>query len=379
MARVHGSALEARNKPATRRQIADRLRRMVVSGELRPGAQLPIRTRIEQEFGASPATVQHAFDLLRHDGFIHVNGRQGTYVVEHPPHLYHFALVFNQHVSGHTANRLFQCLLSEAALYDGSRGDPRRISTHFGVEDHVDNLQMRHLRSAVRNHCLAGLIFPENPFTTRLASSFLGTAPGLPRVALIGDPTDSLAAVTFAPFAGRALDYLAKQGCQRIAVLSNLFDVTSVERFASDIRQHGMTTRPYWIQSVELPAAAAARRLVNLLFHRGQDERPDGFLITDDNLVEHAMGGLIDAGMRVPQDVQVVTHCNFPEAAPKVLPVKRLGYHIHDVMAAFLELLAEQQQGHKPGKRVVNPVFEDEISPPSSGMAIESVSACVSV
>lgn len=347
--------------PAARGQIAGGIRQRITSGLLAPGAQLPTRAQIEQEFSASPVTVQHGFDMLQRDGFIQVHGRQGTFVVKHPPHLYHFGLVLAQSRGNYTTNRLMQCLLNEAALYDGAHHDGRRISLHFGVEDHVDNLAMCRLRDAVRDHCLAGLIFPENPFSSRLASSSLGLAPNLPRVTLLAEPTDHFAAVNFAPLAGKALAYLAQRGCKRIAVLTNLANEVDVEQFTCAIQQHGMTTRPYWIQSVELAIAAAARRLVNLLFHAGQDERPDGFFITDDNLVEHAMGGLIAAGVRVPDDVQVVTHCNFPAAAPKVLPVKRLGYRIRDVMSACVDLLAAQQQGLPPGKRNVNPVFEEEM------------------
>ena len=356
---------------ATRGEIADSIRQQIVAGRLKPGTQLPTRAQIEKEHGASPATVQHAFDLLQRDGFIQVHGRQGTYVVDYPPHLYHYAMVFHQHLSGHTDNRLFQAMIRTAGRYDGTQPEPRRIATQHGVEDHVDNQQMRKLRHAVRNRSLAGLIFPENPFSTGLASSYLGLAPAMPRVSLLAAPTETFAAVAFEPMISKALDYLAQVGCRRVAVLSNLCDETSAEWLTSAIQQRGMTTRPYWIQAVHLMAPMAARRVVNLLFHGGQDERPDGFLITDDNLVEYAIGGLVDAAVQVPSELRVVAHCNFPVTAPTVLPVKRLGYRISDVMDACLELLAEQGQGKPPGLRLVNAVFEDEPTVPIGSRAME--------
>ena len=91
--------------------------------------------------------VQRAIDPLRREGF-----------------------VSSPHVDG---GRFFHALVHEAARYTGA--EPRRITVHYGVEDHSDNPAMELLGATVRAHTLAGLIFPEHPGTTRLGCSVLGT------------------------------------------------------------------------------------------------------------------------------------------------------------------------------------------------------------
>ena len=99
-----------------------------------------------------------------------------------------------------------------------------------------------------------------------------------------------------------------------------------------------------------------------------QMEYPDGLLIADDNLVEHAQMGIVDSGVRVGQELHLVIHANFPSAGPNVLPARRLGYDARTALSACLELLEEVRQGKPAGVRVVPAVFEDELSGEEPGV-----------
>ena len=345
----------------SRNLISDRLRERILSGEWPPGMQVPTRPELEREFGASPATVQHAFDLLRREEFVRVNGRQGTYVARFPPYRFHYGMVFRNRLGDGEVNRFYQALFEVAARYRGNEQEPRHVSVYTGVEDHVDNREMRQLLTLVRHHGLAGLIFPENPFSTRLAYSALGKVAGLPRVMVGGAPRDGLAAVRPLSFYDKAIDYLAQRGRRRVAVLTNAIDASQIDALRRAIESRGMATRPYWTQRVDLVAAVAARGVAHLLLHRGQEERPDALFITDDNLVEHACAGIVDAGVRVPEELEVVTHCNFPWRVPPVLPVRRLGYDAAAMLAACLDLIDDQRRGAPPGVRTIEPVFEEDL------------------
>jgi len=62
------------------RQIADELRRMVLSGEVAPGGKLPSNRQLMDRYGVAPQTVQSAFRLLKEEGLTYsVHGR-GTFV-----------------------------------------------------------------------------------------------------------------------------------------------------------------------------------------------------------------------------------------------------------------------------------------------------------
>ena len=74
--------------------ILEHIRNLIVSGELRPGEQVPVRISIEQQFQASSVTVQRVFDRLSKEGFVSIRGPEGTFVASHPPHLNRYAVVF---------------------------------------------------------------------------------------------------------------------------------------------------------------------------------------------------------------------------------------------------------------------------------------------
>lgn len=339
--------------------IAAAIRSRIVSGRLSPGARLPTRTEIEKEFDASPITVQHSIDVLRREGFAEPRGWGGTFVALHPPHLYHYAMVMTRSPAKHGWTRFFQALANEAARYDGSAQDPRRISLHTGVEDHPDNHEMRGLLTAVRNHCVAGLILPEHPAVTGLAFTALAREGAVPQVAFLREPQEGVSAVSFEPFEDLALDYLASCKCHRVAVISNPRTPSHWDAVVKAITARGMTTQPYWIQMVDLNSPACAQNVAHLLFSGKPEERPDALFITDDNLVEYCIAGIVQARVRVPDELHVAAHCNFPWSVPRVIPVKRLGYDARRVLAACLESLEEQRLTQRPVHRIVRAVFEE--------------------
>ena len=63
-------------------QIAERIRRSVLSGEYPPGGQIPSVRQLALEAAVNPNTVQHAFTDLEHEGIIISKGTQGRFVTE---------------------------------------------------------------------------------------------------------------------------------------------------------------------------------------------------------------------------------------------------------------------------------------------------------
>jgi DNA-binding LacI/PurR family transcriptional regulator len=351
--------------PRHHNELLNELRRRILTGELAPGSQLPTRLEWAEEFDASPHTLHRAVDLLRRDGFVHTVARKATYVAKYLPNRFHFAMVFGTRPSIHGEwNRFFQTLANAATHYDGSESEPRRISVHVGVDNHADNREMKSLLHALDTQSLAGLIFPEEPYGSGLAQTPLMTRPGIPRVAFRSQALGpDVAAVTFDGQALRdkALDHLAAQGCRRIAILGNFASPQDETLMANSVQARGMVMRPHWFLALPAERPECARKVAHLLLHEGQSERPDGMLIADDNLVEHAQMGIIDSGIRVGKDLHLVVHGNFPSPAPNVLPARRLGYDARTALSLCLELMEEVRQGKPAGLRVIPAVFEDEV------------------
>ena len=63
-------------------QLADRIKKAVLSGQYGPGQQIPAVRQLAMEAAVNPNTVQHAFAELEHEGLIVSQGTLGRFVTE---------------------------------------------------------------------------------------------------------------------------------------------------------------------------------------------------------------------------------------------------------------------------------------------------------
>ncbi len=346
----------------TRRQsrhaIVEELRREIIGGRYQPGAQFPTRAELETRYGASSVTIQRAIDCLKREDFLEVNGRQGTFVAEHLPHVFQFAMVFMQPPAGSLNSRFYTQLVGAASRYCGTEAEPRRISIYYSVDHEHENREYRELLEAAQAHRFAGMIAPEIPTTTKLVFSDLGACVDLPRVAFANheDLGHGWGGVGLRGFADLALDRLRDIGCKRVAVIGP----SSLQKLPEQLAHRGIETRPYWLHQLALDSAVTAVELAHLVFHEQQDERPDGLFIMDDNLTDHVLRGVLAAGVCVPEDLRIVSHCNFP-ADPCIVPIQRVGCSADEAIAAALDELERQRDGNAPNTQWIPARFEDEL------------------
>lgn len=339
--------------------IIEALREQIVSGELKPGGRMPTRDELEKHFGVSRMTLQRALDRLTRDGFIASRGSLGTFVAENPPHLSSYALVFHCTPDDPGWSRFWTALSNEAVTLERAR--PIKITCYYAVNGSTDCEDYQRLLHDVRARRLAGVIFSSMP--AGLMNTPLMEGMTIPRVAIMW-PTKICRMPAVYPdlrsFVDRALDSLAARGRRRVAVvgIGDIWWGEMGDYFVAGTKARGMEFRPYWAQMVD---PSNAKRAVHLLMHNEQKTRPDGLIIADDNLVEHATAGLLAAGARVPEDVEVVAHCNFPWPVPSVVPVQRLGFDARQIMAACLRTIDAQRRGESPPAFVsVGAQFEQE-------------------
>ena len=353
-------------KPSTdkRASILAKLRQRIVGGEWSPGGRLPIRAELEQQFGVSGVTMQKALDQLKRDGFTYGKRRWGTFVAENPPHLSRYGIVFSGRPgTSRVWVRFWSALINEAANLQESRS--RQMPVFYGVDGNSDSVDYQRLLHDLRHQRLAGLIFPSLPFN--LTETPVMLDPGLPRVAIIGLDEGGTRitplVLDWASFIDKALDYLARRGRRRIAMLTAPGEQ---KEFAGDLRKglaaRQLETRPYWLQEVSQSDVQSAQACVHLLLHGRPQERPDGLIIADDNLVEYGVAGVIDAGVHLGQDMDVVAHCNFPWPAPQSMAIKRLGFDARELLERSIEIIDKKRRGEVSlGPEFVAAVFDDEV------------------
>ena len=348
--------------PVKQDEIVAHLRGLILRGRLKPGERIPARTEIERLFDTSSVTAQRAFDRLIEDGFVAVQGKRGTFVAERPPHLYRYALCFPQTMESGQWVRFWTVLANVARAME--KAAPYRLSVYHGINKRVAEEDYHALLEDVAARRLAGIVFATNPHLVQ--GTPILDEPEVPRVAMMSAPVQpGVLGVSFdsTAFLERAVEFLVSRGRRRLAaiVVPHFVDPL-LPRFENVLAAHGLVFHPYWIQMAFQSEAAWAAHLAELLFRGPEGERPDGLIVVDDNLVEPACRGLLQAGLRVPADLDVVAHCNFPPPVSSVVPVSRLGYDIFGVLELCLELLNRQRRKEVlPEVTSVVPQFEWEV------------------
>ena len=338
--------------------VAGALRERIVRGRWKPGAQLPPRVELASELGTCQATLQEAVDQLVREGFVEVGARKkGTRVAENPPHLTRYRLVFP---FGPDDWGQFWHALETAAK---ERTTPtREFACFYGLAGHRDIADFDAVIEEVRTRSVAGLIFASS--AGELAGTPLLDAPGVPRVAIAGGkdlPGIPKVALDLQSFMERAVDCLAEQGQRRIALLCPSAAGALPDMFRRALAARGLNLRNTWIQFTSARNRLAARQVTGLMFDAAQTERPDGLIVADDNLLTSASEGLVAAGVRVPDELQVVAATNFPHLLPSAVPVTRIGFDIPAVLDLLVQRLKEVRHGESPQENTaVGAVFESQ-------------------
>ncbi len=236
----------------------------------------------------------------------------------------------------------------------------------------------RKLLSLAQTEQFAGLIFPGS--VTHLNGTAITAQEGLPRVLINWDaePIPGFVAVRldYEALFDKTLRYFAERGRRRAAMMVASFHCADpgrlAEVFPEYVRKHGLTTRSYWMQGVDIGCPTWARASAELLAHCAPADRPDALLIVDDNLVQPATEGLLAAGVRAPRDMDIVGHATFPHATPSALPIRRIGFAAPDMLRTSVDIIQRLRRGEEIKPQTVKALFDDELpesySAPASGV-----------
>lgn len=348
-----------RHDPTTQK-VVRAIRSRIIAGQWGPGSQLPTWTDLGQNMQVGRTTLGRALGQLKREGFIFASSTRGMFVSDHLPHLTRYALAYRSEPGSPGWNK-FWWTLNNLAI-ELSQSPQRTIESFYGVSNDPGSASAKSLLADAHAHRLAGVLFIGYP---REISRELVALPGLAKAAIChlgvdANPFPHLY-VDYGSFRDRALDRLAELGCRRVAVLTAA--TIAQQGYPEAAAKRGLLIKPQWQQSVVASDAQAARNIIHLLLDRTGDDRPDGLIIADDNLTAPALSGVVAAAVRVPDELQIVTHCSWPTQEAAMLPVHRLGFDARRMLEMALDLIDQQRRGEKrAGLQLLPARFEDELS-----------------
>lgn len=328
-------------KPVVSEGVLCDLRARIVDGQYPVGARMPTRRDLWQKYRTTPVTLQRVFRQLMAEGFVVARGRDGTYVADRPPHLTRFTLVFPyRDRPDRPWPKFWHALAAEAG--EVTRTNGHEVTLSFGNERQQDAEIYNRLQADVVARRVAGLIFVTRPFYLR-GSPVLET-PGVPRVAIASktEPPNVRAVEVSPDMLDEAIGRVQARGARRIAMVVGQGQVT----FAAEaLRRRGVDVPSYWVQAAGLGDLVGAAHAAQLLMSAPRSRRPDGLVIADDNLVPAVTAALAESRIRVPGDLKVIGHANFPHVTPSAMPIERIGCDVRDVLRLCLAQLDAQRGG----------------------------------
>lgn len=345
-------------------RVTDQLREYIVAG-MKPEARLASYQELETTFGVSRAVIREAVNQLKREGFIYSIDRKGLYVSGRPPYLSRFAMVFATNPSAPDWPRFFTALQQEATGVARERGDIS-FTSYYDVAAGPGTDSYDRLFEDVQYHRLAGMLLLPPCHELGHTEPFGSLA--MPRLYICGDTlSGNVPSVTTDQkhMSGKMAQWLRERGRKRVAVVGLS---ESGQQTRTRLLEYGIPFRPHWLQTIGRDNFADVRNVVTLLMDYPAEQRPDGLVIYDDNLTEHAVGGLLQAGVQIGRDVDVIAHCNWPWPVASPVPIKRVGFHARDVVSLSVRAIEKMRKGEPLAQEQIKvpALFEEEINKASA-------------
>ena len=336
--------------------MVDALRGRVISGAWRTDEPIPSSRDLADELKVSPVTVLHALRRLTREGFLHSEHRKVATVVTYPPHVRDVALVFSAHEGlhdGRVGGSRFWTALAHAAKKVERRTPRWRFRILDNVSPHLDDPQYKKLLLWLRTRRLAGVFIPtdielflHSPVvsdlhtTTVSLSQWQKKLPDGGRSVLLDGSSWLDRAVAACQQAGRRRVAVLTGGDGGVLACPTIHGPKVRDCIGRCLQQTGCETCPEWLQLMDFTCPESVRGLVELMFSSKLTARPDALLVANDHAVGPALEGLQVAGRRVPEEVLVVGHANFPETPEVNLPVDFVGYDADEIVETVLAQVA---------------------------------------
>ena len=342
--------------------VVTQIRDQIIRG-LQPAARLATFNEMEQVYGVSRAVLRDAVEELKRDGFIYSVDRQGLFVSDRPPHLSRFGMVFPNNPSSPEWPRFYTALQHEAVGLQRDRGDIT-FSAYHDLSAGPGSDSYERLCADVESHLLAGLILMPGCHQLGNDPNFCGVE--VPKIYICGAPNVGRVpsvAMDEIQLCDRMVQWLRERGRKRIAAVA-IWGNSEMQR--NYLLEKNVPHRPHWVQTLGRDNVPDVRKIIALLMDYPKDQRPDGLIILDDNLTEHAIGGLLECDLKVGTDIDVIAHCNWPWTVANSVPVQRVGFHARHMLSLALRAI-EMKRTNKPLAREIVKVpalFEAEIDKP---------------
>jgi LacI family transcriptional regulator len=339
-------------------QVALDIRRKIASGEMPVGTQLQPHREMAVSYGVSMMTINKALSGLVSEGLLHSRVGRGTFVAQRPADSEAGATTL-----GFVLRDLSSPFFSLVAHAAQQRADELGYGVLFSSSSNRLDREEEQIRR-FRDIGVSGLIIASMNRTYRISEPIQALQDaGIPYVMVsYTDGAD-------VPFVGMDLDsagYLAAQhllamGRRRIGYIGDKFDSIMCELrgrgYRRALEQAGLPVDPQF--QFEYPfegewtdyrsGYAIAERIAN------SENRPDAMFVFNDLGALGFLDGLLDRGIRVPEDIAVVGLDDIELAGRARIPLTTVRQPVDRIGALAVDHILARLRGGYPQVRQLLP------------------------
>jgi len=349
-------------------QLQNQIKKMITNGELKPHSRLPSESQMAEQFSVSVFTVRQALDGLQREGLLDRVQGNGTFVRGYK------SANSNRQLR---SSRMLACVVGNMRWAE--QDYPAMVQLIRGLNSAIDKSSYNLSITALSNrgadwpkdyilgilppNAVAGLVLSAQELSEvealRLAKS------GLPTVMLNRYSPDHLTMSVRADICRgiyEAVDYLIGLGHRKIALLNSRNETPlGRERLAgyrAALLKAELTFDPQYVWQVDYEppwALEATKVLFGLAAHR----RPTAILTADDVIAWDVIKHVEQDGLRVPDDISIVSCTEFAGFGPKYkhMSLSTIYMPIEELGRLAMQMLLDELSGKKiENREVVLPV-----------------------
>lgn len=339
------------------RQVYDRLKDQITSGEIPKDSYLPPEREIGLTFDVDRLTVRKALDILVDDGLVEKRAGIGTYVKgtsmdtvsQNIGNARNILIIFPSYDD---PNIRIDYIFRASILFNAEKECRKQGYNFICVQD----VPGCNLASLANGNSFKGIIFVSSVGTNLLQESVMS---GIPSV-MIDQVFDGITSIVSDDESGiqQAVKCLVNRGHKRIGVITGLFGDYNADRrlgaFRKAMTEAGLEVPDEYIAEgnwTYKEGETAMRQLLSL------PEPPTAVLAGNDASAIGALCAAKELDVSVPDDVSIIGFDNIEESAftmPKLTTVSvNIEYSVH---IACMHLFYHIESGMKDSCRVMVPV-----------------------
>jgi DNA-binding LacI/PurR family transcriptional regulator len=338
-------------------QVAGVLR-VAISTRYEPGERLPSEAALAKSLEVSVHTVREALSVLASEGLVVRRHGSGTYRGEPTPER-HVAVFCELDLSHPRAPYFFLRVVQESYLLLSDRGVPVKLYVgHCPPGRDLEAPSCPEFVEAVREDRI-GALLAVGVELNRLWYDPL-KARGVPIVGLPGEHNIDL---DWGGMIDEAVRRIGDAGRERVGMIGPSPDI-----FRESMARHGLGVREGWIGHKVHPLQRGAGQSE---FHRiweAEEEKPNAVFFTDDVLFQDAALAVLSLGIRVPEELLVVTHMNRGARPALPFPFQALEFDPDEFARLGAELVIRLWGAEDVSKETVTCRFRfREVRPQQAG------------